>query len=153
MVERLGMDSLLERADQAVAATLEYLEDPGAAANIRIDRWGVREIAAHLLYWHQVTIDAARAAARGQAPRRFTSPVDDLNEEAVTGCAGKSLTQILRQLREAHRNLAQAIKDVPDSDAPLLYRYDGTALSARDRLQMIAHHWTNHLEELRNAAG
>lgn len=153
MAERSAIDSLLERADQAVAATLSYLEGPGATANIRIDRWGVREIAAHLLYWHQVTIDAARAAARGQAPRRFSSPVDDLNEEAVAGCAGKNLTQILRQLREAHRNLAQAIKDVPDPDAPLMYRYDGTAPSVRNRLETIAHHWTNHLEELRNAAG
>jgi hypothetical protein len=153
MVPRSALGSLLERVDQAVAATLEYLEGPGAAAKVRIDRWGVREIAAHLLYWHQVTIDAARAAARRQAPRRFTSPVDELNEEAVAECAGKSLTQILRQLSEAHRNLSQAIKGVPDADASLMYRYDGTAPSARDRLQTIAHHWTNHLEELRNTAG
>ena len=153
MVERSSIGSLLEQADRAVAATLEYLEGPGATANIRVDRWGVREIAAHLLYWHQVTIDVALAAAHGQVPRRFTAPVDDLNEEAVAGCVGLGLTQILRQLKEAHHNLVQAVKDAPDHDAPLMYRYDGTALSARDRLGMIAHHWTNHLEELRNAAG
>ena len=153
MVERSPIGPLLERADQAVAATLEYLEGPGATANIRVDRWGVREIAAHLLHWHQVTIDAALAAARSQPPPRFTAPVDELNEEAVARYAGLSLTQILRQLKEAHHNLVQAIKDVPDPDAPLMYRYDGTAPSARDRLGTIAHHWSNHLEELRKAAG
>ncbi len=153
MVERSSIGPLLEQADRAVAATLEYLEGPGATANLRIDRWGVREIAAHLLFWHQVTIDVALASARGQPPRRFTAPVDDLNQEAVAGCAGQDLMQILRQLKEAHHSLVQAIKDVPDHDAPLMYRYDGTALSARDRLGMIAHHWTNHREELRRAAG
>ncbi len=153
MVQRSAIGPLLERVDQAVAATLEYLEGPGAIANVRIDRWGVREIAAHLLHWHQVTIDVALAAARGQAPRRFTAPVDELNEEAVAQCAGLRLADIVVQLKEAHRNLAQAIKDVPNPDAPLMYRYDGTAPSTRDRLETIAHHWTNHLEELRSAAG
>jgi predicted PhzF superfamily epimerase YddE/YHI9 len=153
MPQSPSIEQLLEPVERAVASTLAYLEGPGATANIRVDRWGVREIAAHLLYWHQVTIDAALAAARSQPPRRFTTPVDDINEEAVAGCAGLCLTQILRQLKEAHRNLAQAIKAVPDSDAPLMYRYDGTAPSTRDRLRTIAHHWTGHLEELRKAAG
>ena len=153
MPQSPSIEQLLEPVERAVASALAYLEGPGATANIRVDRWGVREIAAHLLFWHQVTIDVALAAARSQPPRRFTIPVDEINEEAVAGCVGLGLPQILRQLKEAHRNLVPAIKDVPDHDAPLMYRYDGTALSARDRLGMIAHHWTNHLEELRRAAG
>jgi hypothetical protein len=145
------LDQLIRDADAAVKQTLDYLAGPGARSTAQIDRWGVRETAAHLLYWHRATAQSAQAVARGQAPRQFTVPVDDINEDAVAECAGLSLADIVGQLRKAHQELVQAIRKLPNTDAPLMRRFDGTAPTAKDRLRTIAHHWAGHLKELQAA--
>ena len=141
-------EGLLDQADQSVRKTLEYLEGPGATSEVRVDRWGVREVAAHLLHWHRVTTEAALAAARNEPPLRFTSHVDEINEEAVGRCAGMTVADIVTELKQAHREMFQAIRSLPDADVVLIHRADGTSPTAKDRLQTIAHHWIEHLNEL-----
>jgi Mycothiol maleylpyruvate isomerase N-terminal domain len=153
MAESPTLDQLIGQAEQAVQKTLGYLEGPGASSTVRIDLWGVREIAAHLLYWHQVTAEAALAVARGEPPRRFTSPVDDINEEVVAQYASTSTAEILAQIKGAHQTLLQAIRDLPDPDAVLMRRADGSSPTVKDRLRTIAHHWDGHLNELMSAPG
>ena len=153
MAQSDTLDQLLVPAEEAVQRTLAYLEGPGATSTARIDRWGVWEIAAHLLHWHRVTAEAALAVARGEPPSRFTSPVDDINEEVVAKSAGMSLAQLVSELKSTHGTLVQAIRDLPDPDATLMLRHDGSSPTAKDRLRTIAHHWTEHLEELLAAEG
>ena len=148
MAQSDTLDQLLVPAEEAVQRTIAYLEGPGATSTARIDRWGVWEIAAHLLHWHRVTAEAALAVARGEPPSRFTSPVDDINEEVVAKSAGMSLAQLVSELKSAHGTLVQAIRDLPDPDVVLMLRHDGSSPTAKDRLRTIAHHWTEHLEEL-----
>ncbi|MSQ06810.1 MAG: hypothetical protein EXR54_08450 [Dehalococcoidia bacterium] len=142
------LDQLIRDADAAVKQTLDYLAGPGARSAAKVDRWGVRETAAHLLFWHRATAQSAQAVARGEAPRQFTVPVDATNDEAVTACAGMSLSDIVSQIRKVHQELTQAIRKLPNPDAPLMRRFDGTAPTAKDRLRTIAHHWAGHLKEL-----
>ena len=153
MAQSDTLDQLLVPAEEAVQRTLAYLEGPGATSTARIDRWGVWEIAAHLLHWHRVTAEAAIAVARGEPPSRFTSPVDDINEEVVAKSAGMTLAQLVSALKGAHGMLVQAMRDLPDPDAVLMLRHDGSSPTAKDRLRTIAHHWTEHLEELLAAEG
>jgi hypothetical protein len=153
MAQSPTLEQLIEEAEQAIQKTLDYLEGPGATSTARVDRWGVREIAAHLLYWHQVTAEAALAAARGEPPQRFTSPADDINEEVVAQYANTSTADIVTQIKEAHGTLVQAVRDLPDLDMVLMRRADGSSPTAKDRLRTIAHHWTGHLNELMAAAG
>ncbi len=152
MAQSPTLEQLIEEAEQAIQKTLDYLEGPGATSTARVDRWGVREIAAHLLYWHQVTAEAALAAARGETPRRFTAPVDAINEEVVAQYADTSTADIVTQIKEAHRTLVQAVRDLPDPNVVLMRRADGSSPTAKDRLRTIAHHWTGHLNELMAAA-
>jgi hypothetical protein len=140
MAQSPTLEQLIEEAEQAIQKTLDYLEGPGATSTARVDRWGVREIAAHLLYWHQVTAEAALAAARGEPPRRFTAPVDDINEEVVAQYANTSTADIVTQIKEAHRTLVQAVRDLPDPNVVLMRRADGSSPTAKDCLRTIAHH-------------
>ena len=153
MTQAQSLDQLLAHAEQAVQKTLEYLGGPGATSAVRIDRWGVWEISAHLLHWHRVTADAALAAAQGEPPVRFTTTVDEINEEVVGRSAGMSLAQIVSELKQVHRTMVQAIRDLPDPDVVLIHRQDGSSPSAKDRLRTIAHHWSEHLDELLDASG
>ncbi len=146
-------DQQIDQADQAVQKTLQYFEGPGAQSAARVDRWGVWEVAAHLLYWQRVTADAALAVGRGGLPTRFTSTADVLNDGAVAQCAGMTIADIVARLKQVHPEMLQAIRDLPDPDAELMYRADGAVSSGKDRLRTIAHHWAEHLDELLAAAG
>ena len=153
MAQSDTLEQLLVPVEEAVQRTLAYLEGPGATSTARIDRWGVWEITAHLLHWHRVTAEAAVAVASGEPPCRFTSPVDDINEEVVAKSAGMSLAQLVSELKGAHGTLVQALRDLPDPDVALMLRHDGSSPSAKDRLRTITHHWNEHLDELLAADG
>mgnify|MGYP001319563132 CR=1 FL=1 len=146
-------DQLIDLADQAVQKTLQYFEGSGAQSAARVDRWGVWEVAAHMLFWHRATTEAAVAVGRGGPALRHTVNVDVLNEDAVGKTAGTTLADIVAQLKQSHQELLAAIRELPDPDAVLMYRADGSAPTGRDRMRTIARHWTGHLEQLQAAAG
>lgn len=153
MTESESFDQLLQKADQAVQRTLQYFEGPGATSKARIDRWGVWEVAVHMLFWHRATAQAARSVGSGGPALVHDIIVDDLNEDAVNKAAGMTLADVVSQLKEAHQELSQAMRALPEPDAVLMHRADGSTPSAKDRLRTIDRHWTNHLEQLQAAAG
>jgi hypothetical protein len=148
-----SLDQLMDLADQAVQKALQYFEGPGATSAARVDRWGVWEVAAHMLFWHRATTEAALAVGRGGPALSHTVAVDTLNENAVGKTAGMSLADIVAQLKQSHQELFKAMRDLPYPDAVLMYRADGSAPTGRDRMRTIARHWTGHLEALQAAAG
>ena len=146
-------DQQIDQADQAVQKTLQYFEGPGAQSAARVDRWGVWEVAVHMLFWHRATTEAALAVGRGGPALRHTATSDALNEDAVGKAAWTTLADIVAQLKQSHQELLEAMRGLPDPDAVLMYRADGSAPNGRDRMRAIARHWTGHLEELQAAAG
>jgi hypothetical protein len=46
----------------------------------------------------------------------------------------------------------RAGREVQDLDAPCLRRPNGEILTVRQRLEVIAHHWAEHVRELEQAA-
>ena len=153
MAESETIDQLIDLANQVVQKTLQYFEGPGAQSAARVDRWGVWEVAAHMLFWHRATTDAALAVGRGGPALRHEVNVDTLNEDAVGKTAGTSLADIVAQLKQSHQELLEAMRGLPDPNAVLMYRADGSAPTGRDRMRTIARHWTGHLEALQAAAG
>jgi hypothetical protein len=106
-----------------------------------------------MLFWHRATTEAALAVGQGGPALYHTISVDSLNEEAVGKTAGTTLAEIVAQLKQSHQELLTAIRALPDSDAALMYRADGSAPTGKDRMRTINRHWTGHLEALQAAAG
>ncbi len=153
MAESETIDQLIDLANQVVQKTLQYFEGPGAQSSARVDRWGVWEVAAHMLFWHRATTEAALAEGQGGPALYHTISVDAINEDAVGKTAGSTLADIVAQLKQSHQELIKAIRALPNPDAVLMYRADGSAPTGKDRMRTIARHWTGHLEALQAAAG
>ena len=153
MAEAETLDQLIELADQVVQKTLQYFEGAGAQSSARIDRWGVWEVAAHMLFWHRATTEGALSVGQGGPPVRHTVTVDALNEDAVGKLAGTSLADIVAQLKQSHQELIKAMRALPDPDAVVMQRADGSTPTGKVRMATIARHWTGHLEALQAAAG
>ena len=76
---------------------------------------------------------------------------DELNAVAIAKHHGMSLLDLTAALRSLEEQLQQAARSLPDLDAPVMMRADGTLLSGRQRLEMIDRHWSQHMAELKAA--
>jgi hypothetical protein len=55
-------------------------------------------------------------------------------------------------VRLAHGRLMRAARGAPDLEAPCFRRANGEVLSGRQRLELLARHWTEHVRGLQAAA-
>jgi hypothetical protein len=92
------------------------------------------------------------SVAGGGEPMRVETPLDKANADAITSRAGQTISQLVAEARRQQERLANAVHALDDLSQTVLVRPDGTRLSARQRLELIAHHWSEHIEELQAAA-
>ena len=64
----------------------------------------------------------------------------------------ESVDELLAQLKQSHARLMRAAKRSPNLDQPCFKRANGELLTGRQRLELLAKHWTEHVEELKTAA-
>jgi hypothetical protein len=145
------IDNLITALEQNVEVGLAYFQGPGSQAKIKIGRWGPREVLCHLVWWHQATAEGMESVLSGGAPYRIYASTDEMNARAVGRLAGKDIAQLAELVRQWQTRLVTAVRALPEPDAIVLIRGDGTELSARQRLETIAHHWNEHVEELQAA--
>ena len=64
----------------------------------------------------------------------------------------ESFDELLIQVRLAHARLLRAARGAPDLDTPCFRRANGDTMTGRQRLELLARHWAEHVQELRAAA-
>ena len=133
---------------QSVEAGLAYFQGSGSQATVKIGLWGPREVLCHLVWWHQATVEGMEYVLSGGKPYRFYASVDEMNARAVGRAAGKDIAQLADTVRQLQARLVQAGRALPDPNAIVLVSGDGSARSVLQRLETIAHHWSEHVKEL-----
>jgi len=144
-------DDALAALDRTVRDALAYFEAMGPTPKASAGAWGAWEVLCHLLFWHEVTIEGMNSGARGDGPYRLDRAADELNARAIAEHQGTSFMELTAGLLSLQEQLQRAARSLPDLDAPVMMRVDGTLLSGRQRLEMIARHWSQHLAELKAA--
>jgi len=145
-------DSLLAETDRVVRETLAYFEGPGRTTSARVDRWQARDVLMHFLYFHDATAWGIQSAAMGGPPWPVPADADTVNEVCRRLHEHESADELLAQLRQAHDRLMRAARSAPDLDQPCFRRASGETMTGRQRLELIARHWAEHVRELQQAA-
>jgi len=145
-------DALIGNLDRVVRQTLDYFAGPGQKTSARVDRWEARDILMHFIYFHDATAWGIRAAALGAPPWPVPADADTVNEVCRRLHEHESFDELLAQLRQAHGRLMQAARAAPDLDAPCFRRATGETMTGRQRLELLAKHWAEHVEALQKAA-
>ena len=144
-------EAVLANLDRVVQDTLAYFAGPGRVSTARVDRWQARDVLMHFIYFHDATW-GIRSAAQGGPPWPVPADSDVVNEVCRRLHEHESLDELLAQVRLAHARLMQAARDAPDLDRPCFQRTTGELMTGRQRLEVLARHWTEHVREL-EAAG
>lgn len=144
-------DSALAAMDKTVMDALAYFEGPGFTSKPSVGAWGAWETLCHFLFLHEVAIEGMKSVARGGGPYQMDAAADELNARAIAKHEGASIPDLIDHLRELETQLCQAAHNLPNLDAPVILRVDGTSLTGRQRIERIDWHWAQHMAELRAA--
>jgi hypothetical protein len=144
-------DRLIETLDRVVNDVLAYFAGAGRTSSARVDRWQARDVLQHFLYFHDATAWGIESAAQGGPAWSLPADSDTINEVCRRLHEHESVDDLIAQLRLAHARLAAAARRSPDLDRPCFRRANGEAMTGRQRLQVLARHWAEHVAELQAA--
>jgi hypothetical protein len=145
-------DALIQELDRAVTEVLAYFAGPGRTTTARVDRWQARDVLQHFIYFHDATAWGIQSAALGGPLWPVPGDADIVNEVCRRLHERESFDDLLTQVRLAHARLLHAARNAPDLERPCFRRANGETLTGRQRLELLAHHWREHVAELQAAA-
>ena len=145
-------EALLAELDRVVRETLTYFEGAGRATSARVDRWQARDVLMHFIYFHDATAWGLQSVALGGPPWPLPTDADGINEVCRRLHEHESFDELLTQVRQAHARLGHAVRSAPDIDKPCFRRANGESVTGRQRLEVLARHWAEHVRELQTAA-
>lgn len=144
-------DALLAEMDRVAQEVLAYFSGPGKTSAARVDKWQAREVLMHFIYFHDATAWGIQSAALGGPPWPVPGDADIVNEVCRRLHEHESFDELLAQLRQAHARLLNAARSAPDLDKPCFKRSTGEVMTGRQRLELLARHWAEHVHELQEA--
>jgi hypothetical protein len=144
-------EPLIQNLDRAVNEVLAYFAGPGRTSAARVDRWQGRDVLQHFLYFHDATAWGIQSAATGGPLWLLPADADTINEVCRRLHEHESFDELLVQLRLSHARLVAAARRAPDLDRPCFRRASGEVMTGRQRLELLAHHWREHVAELQAA--
>ncbi len=144
-------EALVAELDRVVRETLAYFDGAGRVTAARVDRWHARDVLMHFIYFHDATAWGLRSAALGGPPWPLPTDADGINEVCRRLHEHESFDELLTQLRQAHARLGHAARSA-DIDKPCFRRPNGETVTGRQRLEVLARHWAEHVRELQAAA-
>ena len=145
-------DHLIQTLDRVVNDVLAYFAGAGRTNTARVDRWQARDVLQHFLYFHDATAWGIESVAMGGPVWPLPADADTINEVCRRLHEHESPDELIAQLRLSHARLAAAARRSPDLDRPCFRRLNGETLTGRQRLELLAHHWSEHVQELQAAA-
>jgi hypothetical protein len=152
MTSEQERNALIGELDRVAGETLAYFDGPGRRTEARVDRWQARDVMMHFIYFHDATAWGLAASAHGGPPWLLPADADTINEVCRRLHEHESYDELLTQLRQAHARLMGAARRSPDLDLPCFQRPNGDRVSGRQRLEVLARHWAEHVNELKAAA-
>jgi len=145
-------DALLTDLDRTVRDCLAYFDGPGRVSPARVDRWQARDVLMHFIYFHDATAWGIQSAALGGPVWTVPADTDQVNEVCRRLHEHETFDELLAQVRQAHARLARAVGAAADIDRPCFQRASGDIMTGRQRLEVLARHWSEHIRELQEAA-
>ena len=138
--------------DRVAQETFAYFAGPGRATSARVDRWQARDVLMHFIYFHDATAWGIESVPHGGPPVVLPADADTINEVCRRLHEHESAEELLAQLRQAHTRLMAAARRAPNLDVVCFRRASGETATGRQRLELLARHWTEHVRELQQAA-
>ena len=151
MTTSVNIETLIADVEEVVSKGIAYVQ-ANAESEVKIDIWTPREVLCHWIYWHAATAEGMETATAGEGPHQIHADSDEMNARAVGRKSGVSVAWLVEEMEELQARLVAAARAMPDPNAVVVVRGDGSEATGAQRLETIISHWNEHLEEMAQAA-
>jgi hypothetical protein len=110
--------------------------------------WGLSEVLAHLVYWHEHYVRVVRAQLAGRDPPLPDDTFKRLNAAAVEGLRGKAVPTLARRLIEAQTELERLAPGARAAGIGVRIKTGAKAWPWPDFLQRVEQHVRGHESNL-----
>lgn len=113
------------------------------------DKWTVKEILCHIVFWHMNYAENYQALSLGKHPALLNGPLYKINLIGVYELKENSINNLINLLFKANEILYQSIvvKKVPK----MTYKENGKVLATDKFLHLIERHLYTHTQQVRKA--
>ena len=151
MTTDVNIDGLIAEVDEVVGKGLAYVR-ANAESEVKIGIWTPREVLCHWIYWHAATAEGMETAASGDGPHHIYADTDEMNARSVGRKSGWTVERLSEEMEGLQSRLIAAARAMPDPNAVVVMRGDGSGATGVERLETIVGHWNAHLVEMAEAA-
>ena len=106
-------------------------------AGVTVD-WSVKDILAHVTTWEEEALKNLPVILQGKTPPRYRNlygGIDSFNAQMTARKSSYSLSEILKQMEETHRQLINYLKSIPEDQFT-----QNTRFSRRLRADALSHY-------------
>jgi Mycothiol maleylpyruvate isomerase N-terminal domain len=136
----------LEAALALLVATCRGTPD----ASLRVtDVWTLRDVLAHILFWHASFARNVSDLARGRTPTPLEGGFAVLNQRGVDAASGLAPEQLIRRLRSAQRTIARHVLSSQLDRIP--YRKGSRDYTPEEHLRIVRDHILGHVKSIERA--
>lgn len=117
--------------------------------NVAADKWTVKDVLCHIVFWHQYYAKQYASLAAGKKPFIFTSKGGSTrNQEGVNSLNDHSKKDLIRFLNKANESLYRSIviRQIPGMDYT-----DRNHYKTKDFLEIVIGHIRRHTIQVRRA--
>ena len=126
-----------------------FLKLDGEAV-VRPAAWGPAEVLSHLVFWHRANLEGIESVLAGGQPYQPDTSIEELNARALNEMAGSRVADLLCEWEDLQIRLEERARAMPDPKAVVRVYSDGTERSIIERIEEVAGHIAEHLEELKD---
>jgi len=148
-------ESTLERVRRSLEGFIADLKQvaPDRFRKPALGEWSPRDVAAHIIGWHRLTIAGCEDLRRGVTPPYFADGENDfasVNARLVSENAGRDPDEVVRALRDSFAELAAYVRALPTQawEAPTGALYAGRQVTIASSIAVLVRDIEAHRRDL-----
>ena len=113
-----------------------------------VGEWSAKEILAHLVFWHEVSVLGMESVASGGEPLKLDLSVDEANARAVIERSQVGPSELLSDLRNLHQRFVDSARAIDAPNVVVVIRQDGFNGNIKQRFDITRNHWDSHMRDV-----
>ncbi|MBK8022791.1 MAG: hypothetical protein IPK19_15490 [Chloroflexi bacterium] len=149
LVKTPTREEVLESLNRTVLESAAYF---GSAHEALFDgHQSAHAVLAQLVFWHKQYVRTLRDLAQGDEPTLLVGTFAQINQRARREYASYGMVMLAHEFSCAHRDLVEALNQLPDWSIDFPIKRDGDHMSIDQRLLEIEGHIHRHVQRFQAA--
>jgi hypothetical protein len=142
-------EDLLQQLNETASQLIETYHNLPNPNLMVYHLWSVKDVLAHLVFWHESFARNVRDLAKGRKPSPLKGRLSDLNQSGVEGMHNQDLQSILQRFQAAQQIIRE---DILNPNLLLIpYRLGSRDYTPDEHLNIVDGHINLHLRDIHQA--